>query len=314
MKHSLKITLYLVALFFVAQVAGLLITSQHLPHLTTSESGDITIHNETATLPGGAERPQTESETQTLIFIVGAILFGTILLLILIRFRLRRVWKGWFYVAITLCLYISIASFLPERYHIYALIAGIIFAYFKIIKHNIIIHNVTEIMIYGAIGALFVPMEHMNLLVAILLLVIISLYDMFAVWQSKHMVKLAEFQTQSKVFAGLFIPYSGDKVAKPKAAKQPETTKTKETKVHNAILGGGDIAFPLIFSGVIMKGLLQEMQFMPAFLLTLIVSLSATIALFILFVKAEKGKFYPAMPFISAGCFVGLGLTVLLQL
>ncbi|MFO7710594.1 MAG: presenilin family intramembrane aspartyl protease [Candidatus Woesearchaeota archaeon] len=306
MKHSLKITIYLVILFFVAQVAGLIITSQHLPKMEVTETGETFINNQTSSLPGGAERPETSSEQETLLFIVGAVLFGTILLLLLIKFRLNRIWKGWFYVAITLCLYISISSFLPERYHLYALIAGIIIAYFKIIRHNIIVHNLTEILIYGALGALFVPMEYMNLFVAVSLLLLISAYDMFAVWKSKHMVKLAEFQTQSKVFAGLFIPY---KKSTGKETAQKSTGKT--TKGHNAILGGGDIAFPLIFSGVILKGLLQEMQFYPAFFLTMIVSISATAALLILFIKAEKGKFYPAMPFISAGCFVGLAITML---
>jgi hypothetical protein len=32
------------------------------------------------------------------------------------------------------------------------------------------------------------------------------------------------------------------------------------------------------------------------------------LALLLLFVKAGKDKFYPAMPFISAGCFAGLGI------
>jgi len=34
--------------------------------------------------------------------------------------------------------------------------------------------------------------------------------------------------------------------------------------------------------------------------------------LFILLTKGEKNKFYPAMPFISAGCFVGYGITKIL--
>ncbi len=310
MKHSLKITIYLVILFFIAQVTGLIITSQHLPRMEVTETGQTFINNQTSSLPEGAERPQTSSEKETLLFIVGAVLFGTILLLLLIRFRLNRVWKGWFYVAISLCLYISISSFLPEKYHIYALIAGVIFAYFKIIRPNIIIHNLTEILIYGALGALFVPMEYMNLFVAVSLLLLISAYDMFAVWKSKHMVKLAEFQTQSKVFAGLFIPYSSTN-KKTETKPKEEIKTTKKEQGHNAILGGGDIAFPLIFSGVILKGLLQEMQFYPAFFLTLIVTISATLALLILFIKAEKGKFYPAMPFISAGCFIGLAITLL---
>jgi len=38
----------------------------------------------------------------------------------------------------------------------------------------------------------------------------------------------------------------------------------------------------------------------------LIISVGATIALSLLFYFSEKGKFYPAMPFISMGCFAAL--------
>ena len=81
--------------------------------------------------------------------------------------------------------------------------------------------------------------------------------------------------------------------------RQAQKTKIKKVgKTHReAILGGGDIAFPLLFSGVILK----TMGFLPA----IITSLTAAIALLILFVAAEKKKFYPAMPFITLGCFIG---------
>jgi len=48
-----------------------------------------------------------------------------------------------------------------------------------------------------------------------------------------------------------------------------------------------------------------------AFFISIIISIFAAIALFLLFLKSEKGKFYPAMPFISAGCIVGYLITLL---
>jgi hypothetical protein len=45
----------------------------------------------------------------------------------------------------------------------------------------------------------------------------------------------------------------------------------------------------------------------------MIVSLFAGIALLILLIKGEKNKFYPAMPFISAGCFLGFGIVWMIQ-
>ncbi|MBT3450841.1 hypothetical protein HN448_02655, partial [archaeon] len=76
--------------------------------------------------------------------------------------------------------------------------------------------------------------------------------------------------------------------------------KKVPVKTSTAILGGGDIAFPLMFTGVVMIDFGMK--------LSLLVSLATTLSLYILFRLAKKDKYYPAMPFVSAGCFVGLGL------
>jgi len=70
--------------------------------------------------------------------------------------------------------------------------------------------------------------------------------------------------------------------------------------VRTAILGGGDMGFPLIFAGVILKefGLWQS----------LVIPFFALAALGFLLWKGEEQKFYPAMPFIGLGCFLGLGM------
>ena len=128
---------------------------------------------------------------------------------------------------------------------------------------------------------------------------------MYAVWKSKHMIKLAKFQTEVKTFAGLLVPYQlpkGKKVAASKTAQKNE--KVKMVKVRTAMLGGGDIGFPLLFAGAMMS------QY--GFLKTLIIPVCATLALYGLLMKGDEKKFYPAMPFISVGCFVGYGILLLL--
>ena len=172
---------------------------------------------------------------------------------------------------------------------------ALIFALLRLFKSNVIIHNFTEIFIYGGLAALFVPV--LNILSAVLLLFIISIYDMVAVWKTKHMVSLAKFQASSGAFAGLSIPYNTSNIS-------GKVTKKRFGKFSNAILGGGDIGFSLMFSGAIMK----YFGMIPA----LIVSFFAATALFVLFVFAKKGKFYPAMPFITIGCIIGLLVVKLL--
>jgi hypothetical protein len=61
---------------------------------------------------------------------------------------------------------------------------------------------------------------------------------------------------------------------------------------------------------LIQTGMPKEIALLQA----MIVSLFAGITLLILLIKGEKNKFYPAMPFISAGCFIGYGIIRLIML
>ena len=83
---------------------------------------------------------------------------------------------------------------------------------------------------------------------------------MYAVWKSKHMVKMAKFQTKSNIFAGLMLPYqkkTGKVVSAvtktEKKESAPHTAIEKKKELKTAILGGGDVAFPLLFAGVVLK-------------------------------------------------------------
>ncbi len=132
----------------------------------------------------------------------------------------------------------------------------------------------------------------------------------WAVWKAGFMQKMAKFQiNELKFFAGFFIPYA-DKKTREKLKQWKKLSKKqqakKKIKVNLAILGGGDVVFPIIMAGVVLKTL----GLIPALFVTLV----ATIALFWLQLAAKKGKWYPAMPFITAGCFFGLCAGLLVSL
>src|SRR3989304_4378805 len=63
-------------------------------------------------------------------------------------------------------------------------------AFVKIYKRKFLIHNITELFIYPGIAAVFVPI--LNIFTIIFLLVFISIYDMWAVWHSGIMQKMAK--------------------------------------------------------------------------------------------------------------------------
>lgn len=298
MKHSLEVTLILVALFLGAQIMGLIVVDRYVDSKEITEAGKINVtYKELPAIAGiDMERPDIEP-SKSIWLIAGAILIGTVLLLILIRMKHDVLWRVWFYLAVSICLTIAFAAFIDSQA---AFVFGFLLAYFKVFRPSLFIQNFTEIFIYGGLAAIFVPI--LNLPSAFILLLFISIYDMYAVWKSKHMIKLAKFQTKAKIFAGMLIPYNKPKI---KTVKSKKSKKPKKVMIKTAVLGGGDVGFPLIFTGVVM----ETAGFWKAMIIPPFVAGS----LLILLAKGKKNKFYPAMPFLSAGCLAGYAVMIGLE-
>jgi len=309
------VTLFLIAFFILAQVVGLALISKD-SNVVIGPEGNITVvHSDTSV---GA-RPETTGFGSFLYLVIG-VAVGTILVLILVRFNKGNIWKIWFFLAVWIAVSIAIGVIIKTKvffdYDV-ALFIALLLAIWKIFRPNVYIHNITEVLMYAGIAVLLVPI--FDVFWAVMLLLAISVYDMYAVWKSKHMVKMAKFQTQSNIFAGLLIPYkvkAGKSIPQIKSKTKNirlASSKAGKTETKTAILGGGDVAFPLIFAGVIMENLLmQGLSKGTAFLEASIIILTTTIALALLFFFAKKDKFYPAMPFISAGCLVGWVIVMLI--
>ena len=306
MKHTLKVTIILVLLFFFSQVTGLYIIDSYIDYNETVKKGE-TVSNDIMIGNQIVERPP---EKGIVGYIFAAIIIGTILLLFLIKLKAVRIWKFWFFLSVWFLLSIALAPFITKKF---AWIIALILALWKVIKPNPIIHNITEVFVYGGLAAIFVPLKNFKPWHAMILLLIISIYDMIAVWKIKHMITLAKFQTKTRVFAGLFVPYQRVKEKKVKLSKlkKPRKVVHVKRKVTNAILGGGDIGFPLVFSGVVMKELMYSNPEWLSFFKAVIISFFVSIALLMLFLKSKKDKFYPAMPFLTIGCLVGYCIVLL---
>jgi presenilin-like A22 family membrane protease len=299
MKHSVKVTALLLIMFFITQLIGIFVVGQYAPEIsqTIDEDGNI-IDVKTYNLPYGMDPPEDIQPTYTVISIMIAIIIAVTLMFVLMRFNAELVLRLWFFAVVTLALGITLNSFAISKPYapIIALAIALPIAYVKIFKRNLIVHNVTELAIYPGIASIFVPI--LSIWTVVLLLVLISLYDMYAVWHAGFMQKMAKYQIQKlKVFSGFFVPYIGHKQME-KIKKSKSSNKDKKVKVSVAILGGGDVVFPIILAGVV----LMTLGFLPA----LMISIGATLALAGLFWLSDKGKFYPAMPFITLGCFAGL--------
>lgn len=361
MKHTFKVTLLLALMFFAAQIAGLAITKEYISteEYIDPETKAVVKQVVSEDLPYNLERPEIDEST-SYIWIISAVIIGTLLLLTIIKFRKKiniivwwvlviilildmtstffnilkfienlelklyliirllieiillyilmrlkekfDVWKLWFFLAVLSTMSIAFAAFMPQAL---AIILAFILASIKIYKPIAVLNNFAEIFIYGGLAAIFVPV--INLFAAFALLFLISIYDIIAVRHTKHMVKLAKFQARSNVFAGLLVPYGKGKGI---AAEGKGIIKDKE-KGRIAVLGGGDIGFPLLFAGAVMKDLMLANPEPIGFLKTLVIPVFVTFALLYLLITGEKDKFYPAMPYLAVGCVVGY-LAVLL--
>ena len=321
MKHTAKITIILVLMFIVTQLIGLAVIHAYTPQNIQVEING-TLQNVTYDpLPSWFQQPDVKEDLdfwRILPSILIAFVIAIGIIFLLSKYKLVGLLRAWFFIVIVIVLWLTIYAFeilVPWQisYNVALIIPTIIaftVAYFKVFKRNLIVHNVSELLMYPGIAAVFVPI--FNIWTVIILLLVISIYDAWAVWHSGFMQKLAHFQiNELKVFGGFFVPYMSKKqrieLKKQKmiaSKSKNKKLKGKTMKVNLAILGGGDVVFPIITAGVI----LRTLGLMPA----LIIVLFSTLSLITLFAIAKKGKFYPAMPFITAGLLIGIALAYII--
>ena len=309
MKHTIRVTFILLAMFFITQLIGIFVVSQYAPVITQSTDEQGNLINETShNLPFGLDPPEEVQPRNALVSIIIAIIFAAFLMLIFMKYKFELILRVWFFLVFTLALSITINSVLIGKTYgiIISLIVALPLTFLKVFRRNMAVHNLTELGIYPGIAAIFVPL--FNIWAVVILLIAISIYDIYAVWHAGFMQKMAHYQINNvKTFAGFFIPYIGKKekeLMKKARSSKSKNKKEKRIKVNVAILGGGDVLFPIVLAGVVFfqLGLVQA----------ILISIGATLALGTLFYYSQKGKFYPAMPFITAGCFIALAIAYLI--
>lgn len=306
MKHNWKITAIILAMFLLTQFIGLYVINQYSPvqqtviNPQTGESKNISFYPAENQLPYGMQPPEQTQKEANLVSLIISFAFAVLLIFLLMKFKLKVVLKLWFLAVVVLALGITFNAFLKmylTNAWLVALFFAVPFALLKVFRPSVIIHNFTELLIYPGIAVIFVSLFN-AWWYAIIILVLISLYDAWAVWHSGIMQKMAKYQMQEVgVFGGLFIPHLTKKIRGQIQALKKKNSK-KKIKVRIAMLGGGDLAFTLIAAGIMMR----------AFGLTpaLFVIFGAFSGLTYLFLTSSPKKVYPAMPFISAGIFIAL--------
>lgn len=162
---------------------------------------------------------------------------------------------------------------------------------FFIFVRNVLVHNFGMILgiagVSSLLGVTITPQA------AIILLVILSFYDIFAVYVSKHMVHLAEGMIHSGAIFGFVIPFQLKDIF---YHKEEARNKMGEKFM---ILGSGDIGLPLIMASSVAVVSLSQ---------SIITALSSMVGLFIthlLFVNQGSKRPMAALPPIATLTIIG---------
>ena len=171
---------------------------------------------------------------------------------------------------------------------IIALILMSAFILLWIFSGTVILHNILVILgvagISGGFGLRFTPET------VIFLLAVFAIYDVIAVYKTKHMIKLARAMMEAR---SLIAVISADSFR-----KFFDKVKSVETEKGFMMLGGGDIAFPAMLASSASASSLEDAFIVVGFA---VLGLFATLAIFLVLAK----KPMPALPPIAIFSILG---------
>ena len=252
----------------------------------------------------------TELTIQDMFFIVVGMSFFLILILVFLK-----MYKGNFLFKLLESIVVFTTSFIVFLGLLWYFngsieIAFILALFFTILKFYISnLRNITGII--SGVGMAVMFSLFLSLFEAVLFIIFMCFYDIFAVFISKHMVFMAkEFSKRDLSFS--LASKEKIKVTKIKTSYVIEKgvevevkEKYIEEEVEHLELGTGDISLPLAFALVVFKT--AYLDFNNAIAAFMFISLFSVISLgyTLYFVKKYK-LFLPALPPIVLGSFIGL--------
>ncbi|MFC1663565.1 presenilin family intramembrane aspartyl protease [Patescibacteria group bacterium] len=179
---------------------------------------------------------------------------------------------------------------------IFALLFIIILIFGWLKKPSILLHDLAIILGLAGIGSSLGLRISPQLVV--LLLIFFSIYDFIAVYKTKHMIKMAKEMIETGAILALIVPQkTSDFLA-----------DLKEVRLGGRflILGGGDIAFPLLFcASLVPQGVSDS-------LIVGIFSLFGLFAGYLFFISQKTRQPIPALPPIAIFSIIGFLITKLI--
>lgn len=234
----------------------------------------------------------------TLLEFILSFLFASLTVFLIIKFLKFQATKRILFKALFILAVFSGGALFLELWFgtIFALFLISILTLFWLKGPDILIHDLLLIMGMAGIGSVFG--WRLDPLMIIILLSVFSVYDVIAVYLTKHMVKMAKGMIEAGAMPGIILP---TRISEFK-------TPLKDIKMGGKflILGGGDIVFPLLLcSSLASQGILNS----------IIVALFALIGLsfsFFIFISQKTRQAIPALPPIALFSIIGYLITKIL--
>ena len=216
-----------------------------------------------------------------------AFFIGTLILWLSIKYFKRPLLiKIFFYLAIFDGLMIFSQAYFgwPLALLVFCIIFGIWLA-----ANNILMHNLVLVLAISSISVIF----GFNLTpsATIVILLILAVYDFWAVYKTKHMVKMFQGLAEIKVHFALIIPKTVSGLF--------QKVKDVSPAAEFMFLGTGDIAMPAIFTVACLK-----ISLLTSFFVAL-GAIFGFIALYIIFISQKEKKPMPGLPPIILGALFG---------
>ncbi len=215
-----------------------------------------------------------ESDITAPFWIILWVLIGTAFFLFLIKKRKIVFTRFWIILSYFFATFFAFNVFFNE-------ILSFLFASAIIILRHVLkskwMHNFGELIAYFGIVQIFVPM--FSPITVVILLLLLSIYDLISVFVTKHMIKLVKTSMETGYVPAIVF------------SKTP------------SMLGGGDFIFPAIYSSVMWAYGLNKIAIFSA--------VAAAFGLLFLLLIGKKKKAYPALPPITIAMYLATLIAML---
>ncbi len=266
-------------LFLISNLLGLLSASQ----LLTTQVVEETVITNSNPISG--------------LYFFLSLMVATAIILILYKFKVNFLIKGWFYLALFSTTFLFFGSFFS---FIIAVLLAISAVLIRIFVKSLFVQNLICVCAFAGAGSFFGVT--VGVIPSLVIIMLLSVYDIIAVHFTKHMVSLAKSGFKTNTLMAFMYHKK-----KTKESKRSQKSEKGKIGTEVGVLGGGDIIIPMIFSISIFRvfGLWASISS---------ILVSALFLSFLMF-RAKKGKVYPGLPAVCSGALIGfliwLGLSLL---